>query len=251
PKLRGMSGLVLPAGQVQPFAAVGYYSDGTSKNLETLVSWHSDAMDVAMITTPGHLTAQSAGYATISAHKKGVTSNALKVTVVENAIIAVQVTPSPIQIAKEQVQQLTAMATFTDNTMMEVTDTVTWDVEDPTVATVSASGMLSSLTPGQTRLSASIDGIVSSSVNVTVTDAQVMAITVTPPSVNLAKGLTQPLTVTATFDDFTVLDVTQNVVWDVEDNTILSIDEPGILYAKQVGSTTLSASKNGITSNTV
>ncbi|MFM5840920.1 Ig-like domain-containing protein, partial [Aeromonas rivipollensis] len=79
-----------------------------------------------------------------------------------------QVTPSPVNVAKGQTQQLTATATFSDATSSDVSNSVTWTPIDTATATVLSTGLLSAVEVGNTTLTATKDGVTSNTVNVNV-----------------------------------------------------------------------------------
>ncbi|HBC3511166.1 TPA: Ig-like domain-containing protein, partial [Vibrio parahaemolyticus] len=66
-----------------------------------------------------------------------------------------------------------------------------------------------------------------------------------------AKGQTQQLTATATFSDATSSDVSNSVTWTPIDMATATVSSAGLLSAVEVGNTTLTATKDGVTSNTV
>ncbi|MHA2710204.1 Ig-like domain-containing protein, partial [Vibrio owensii] len=161
-----------------------------------------------------------------------------------------QVTPSPVNVAKGQTQQLTATATFSDATSSDVSNSVTWTIDTAT-ATVSSAGLLSAVEVGNTTLTATKDGVTSNTVDVNVSAAVITSIQVTPSPVNVAKGQTQQLTATATFSDATSSDISSSVTWVPIDTATATVDPSGLLSGVEVGNTTLTASKDGITSNEV
>ncbi|NOH78003.1 hypothetical protein F0247_23720, partial [Vibrio crassostreae] len=98
---RGVSQLTLAAGNKQPFEAVGHYSDGSSRTLTDLnvSDWHTSNPDVGYFDEPGVFTAVEVGSTTLTATKDGITSNTVDVNVSAAIITAIQVTPSPVNIA--------------------------------------------------------------------------------------------------------------------------------------------------------
>ncbi|MEZ8241990.1 DUF1566 domain-containing protein, partial [Vibrio splendidus] len=80
----------------------------------------------------------------------------------------IQVTPSPVNIAKGQTDQLIAIATFSDATSSDISSSVTWAPVDTATATVSSTGLLSAVETGGTTLTATKDGIPSNTVEVNV-----------------------------------------------------------------------------------
>ncbi|WP_326032281.1 Ig-like domain-containing protein [Vibrio cholerae] len=245
--------MTLAVGNKQPFEAVGHYSDGSSRTLTdlTVSDWHTSDPDAGRFDEPGVFTATNVGSTTITAINDGITSNEVIVTVTDAFITSIQVTPSPVNVAKGQTQQLTATATFSDMTSSDVSNSVTWTSMDTATATVSSAGLLSAVEVGYTTLTATKDGITSNEVIVTVTDAVITAIQVTPSPVNLAKGQTQQLTATATFSGMTSFDISNSVTWGDFDTATATVSSAGLLSAVEVGNTTLTATKDGVTSNTV
>ncbi|MEG7567833.1 Ig-like domain-containing protein, partial [Vibrio cholerae] len=108
------------------------------------------------------------------------TSNTVNVNVSAAVITAIQVTPSPVNVAKGQTQQLTATATFSDMTSSDISGSVTWTPVDTATATVTSTGLLSAVEVGSTTLTAAKDGVTSNTVNVNVSAAVITAIQVTP-----------------------------------------------------------------------
>jgi hypothetical protein len=120
------------------------------------------------VTPAGLLSGVRAGTTTLTATKDNITSNTVNITVSAAAITAIQVTPSPLNVVEGQTQQLTATATYDNNTSSNVTSSVTWTTADTNTATVTSAGLLSGVRAGTTTLTATKDNITSNEVNVTV-----------------------------------------------------------------------------------
>ncbi|EOV0110562.1 Ig-like domain-containing protein, partial [Vibrio parahaemolyticus] len=170
---RGVSGLTLAVGNKQPFEAVGHYSDGSSRTLTdlTVSDWHTSNSDAGRFDVPGVFTATNVGNTTLTATKDGVTSNAVDVNVSAAVITSIQVTPSPVNVAKGQTQQLVADATYSDGSSSAVTNSVTWTPDNTATATVSSAGLLTGVDVGNTTLTATKDGVTSNTVDVNVSAA--------------------------------------------------------------------------------
>ncbi|MCW8345123.1 hypothetical protein MD535_03650, partial [Vibrio sp. ZSDZ65] len=113
PTTRGVSELTLAAGNKQYFEAVGYYSDGSSHTLTDLSvsDWFTSDQNVGYFDTRGILTGGDIpGPVTVYVFKDGITSNTVTVNVSAAVITDITVTPSLVNIAKGQTQQLVAMA---------------------------------------------------------------------------------------------------------------------------------------------
>ena len=79
-----------------------------------------------------------------------------------------EVTPEAAYVLPNRDEQLTAIANFSDGTSSDVTNSVTWIAGDTNIATVTVGGLLDGVQPGATTVMATIDDIVSNTVNVTV-----------------------------------------------------------------------------------
>ena len=248
---RGSSSLILARGNTQPFIATGHYDDGSVKDLTSETSWHSSDSRIATMSSPAALTARDAGTTTVTASHDGITSNAVQVTVTDATLTAIQVTPPSVSLAKGQTRQLTATATYSDHTTADISGNVTWLPTDITTATVSSTGLLTGRVAGTTEVSASKDGITSNAVQITVTDATLTAIQITPPSVSVGKGQTQQLTATATYSDNTTADISSSVAWLSDDTATATITATGLLTGVEQGSAEVTASLDGVTGNAV
>ncbi|WP_324018620.1 Ig-like domain-containing protein [Aeromonas caviae] len=247
---RGSSSLMLAKGNTQPFIATGHYGDGSVKDLTSETSWHSSDDRIATLSASGALTARDAGTTTVTASHDGIISNTIQITVTDAVLTAIQVTPPSVSVGKGHPQQLTATATYSDNTTADVTGNVAWLPADITTVTVSTTGLLIGRIAGSTEVTASLDGVTSNAVLVTVTDAVLTAIQVTPPSVSVGKGQTRQLTATATYSDNTTANVTGSVAW-LSDDTAAATVISGLLTGVEQGTAEVTASLDGVTSNTV
>ncbi|EGR5448600.1 hypothetical protein COR24_19205, partial [Vibrio cholerae] len=69
--------------------------------------------------------------------------------------------------------------------------------------------------------------------------------------VGVVKGQTQQLVAKAMYSDGTSAPVTNSVTWTPVDTNTATVSPSGLLSGVEVGSTTLTATKDGVTSNTV
>ncbi|WP_323882940.1 Ig-like domain-containing protein, partial [Aeromonas caviae] len=123
---RGSSSLILAKGNNQPFIATGHYGDGSVKDLTSETSWHSSDDRIATLSASGALTARDAGTTTVTASHDGIISNTIQITVTDAVLTTIQVTPPSVSVGKGQTRQLTATATYSDNTTANVTGSVAW-----------------------------------------------------------------------------------------------------------------------------
>jgi hypothetical protein len=84
-----------------------------------------------------------------------------------------------------------------------------------------------------------------------VISAPLQSITVTPSHPTLAAGQTQQFTATGTFSNNTTQNLTSQVTWASATTMVASITTGGLASARVVGTTTISATFNGISGSTV
>ena len=76
--------LILAYQKTQQFVATGSYSDGSKKDITTLVTWTSSASNIASITSAGLTTGIAVGTTLITASMPGFISNRVTVNVTAN-----------------------------------------------------------------------------------------------------------------------------------------------------------------------
>lgn len=245
------SSVAIAKGQEQQLVATAIYSDATSSNITDSVVWESSDLSVATITPAGILAGEDIGTSVLIASKDGMMSNSVNVDVTAAVITSITITPPLVTITKGQKQQLVATAIYSDKTSSDITNSVNWMPLKPAITTVTNNGLLTGQEVGNTIVIAIKDSVVSNSIHVDVTDATITSITITPPSITVPKGQPQQLTATAAYNDHTSSDITDTVSWIPLNPAIATVTPDGKLVGQAVGHTTITASQNGIISNTV
>nr|WP_269456777.1 Ig-like domain-containing protein [Thermanaeromonas toyohensis] len=162
-------------------------------------------------------------------------------------ITSITVTPSPVNLPKGRTQQLTVVANYSDGSSQDVTSSATYSSMNPSVASVSSSGLVTAVNTGSTAITVSY-GSLSTQVPVTVTAAVVDSLTITPSSVTLPKGGTQQLTVTANYSDGSSQDVTGSASYSSSNPSVATVSSSGLISAVEVGSAAITVSYGGKTS---
>ena len=170
----------LTVGSTQQFTATGSYSNGTKSDITALVTWISSNTVTATISQAGLATAELNGTTKITATLSGITSPPVPLTVVVPAVAvsSIAVTPAtPNNVSVGSIQQFIATATYSDNSIMNVTSEVTWTSSNTSVATVSSTGMATGIATGTVNITASMSGIASTPVILTIIAATTSAST--------------------------------------------------------------------------
>jgi trimeric autotransporter adhesin len=240
-------------GRSQAFTATGIFSDNTTTSLTAQATWASATLPVATIDADGTAHAVSAGTSVISATFAGITGSTL-LTVTNAVLERIDIEPSNPTVAKGVSQQFTAIGTFSDASTSDITTTVVWSSSNAQVATISTAGGLALTVGVGTSDVTAASGAINRSTTLTVTNATLVSIEVTPTNATVPRGLTQQYTAQGTFSDGSNLDLTTAVLWSSSSDPTASISNAdlsrGLATATAVGATTISASKDGITGST-
>jgi uncharacterized protein YjdB len=231
-----------PAGQVQ-YMATGTYSDGSTQNLTTAVTWISSNPAVATITQNGLATGQGAGSTTITATQDSVVGTT-ELAVTASKLVSVSVTSpnSSSKLASQTSVQLKATGTFEDGTTQDLTDSATWTSSDATVATVSSTnGVVRGVAPGTATIRAVFGSVPAGTINLTVTNATLATLAVTPPSVSITLGKSQQFTATGLFNDGSTQVLTTFADWSSSNAGVAVVSNFGLATSSGKGTTTIKA----------
>jgi uncharacterized protein YjdB len=243
----------LPKGTSATLTATGTYSDGTSADISTQVNWASASSAIATVgLNTGTVTGVAVGSAAVFASMNGVTSPDARIEVTAATLVSIAITPgSTTTLAKGTTAYLTATGTYSDGPH-DITTQVDWTSDYPSIATVGIhDGSVLGAAGGSATVTASLNGITSSNAaTINVTAATLISISITPASTTtLAKGTTANLTTTGTYSDGPH-DITTQVDWTSDHPSIASVGlHDGSVLGTGVGSATVTASLNGITSS--
>jgi uncharacterized protein YjdB len=166
---------------------------------------------------------------------------------------SISVTPATPSIAKSATRQLTATATYSNGTSQDITASVVWSSNAPTVVTVDASGLATGVNTGKAKIIAT-SGTISGSTLLTVRAATLQSITVRPKIISIITGLTLQLKATGEYSDGTSRNVTSPVIWSSGAPTVVTVNASGLTTGVGVGTakiTATSGTKSGSISLTV
>lgn len=250
----------LASGLTEQFTATGTYTDNSTQNLTTQVTWSSSNTAAATVSnasgSQGLASSAGLGVTSMSA-TLGNISGSGQLTVTAATLASIQVTPGSPSVAKGLTQQLAATGIYTDKSTQNLTTQVTWSSSSTGVATVSnaggSQGLASAVALGGTTITA-ISGGISGSTTLTVTAAALVSIQVTPVNSMLFDGLSEGLTATGTFSDNSTQDVTTQVTWSSADAAVAIVSNAsgsqGLVTAVGMGRVTLCATRGGVSGST-
>lgn len=239
------------------FTATGTFSDGTVADVSSEATWSSSAPAVASLDAASHaVTTLSPGTTTISA-SVGKITGATTLTVTSANLVSIAVTPDTSTIAVGGSIELIATGTYSDNSSVDLTDSVTWSSNSLTVALVSnglgSQGTVTGLESGGATISATL-GAVSGSAAVTVTGATLVSLSINPANPTLPLGSTASLRATGSYSDGSIVDLTASVAWTIDDAKVASVSNadatPGLTSALGLGTTAVHATSGTVTAQT-
>lgn len=155
-------------GLTQQFNAVGRFADGSTRNINNLVTWASSSAHVT-IAAGGLATAATIGTAAISATLNGVVGTSATMAVTAATLVSIVATPPTASIAPTDTQQYTATGHYTDSTTQDLTASATWASDAPSFATIAAGGLATGVADGVANITAQSGLVTSPSVALTVT----------------------------------------------------------------------------------
>src|SRR5512143_3875347 len=243
-------------GTTQQLTATGKYSNGTTSNMTSLVSWTSSNTEVSTVNNAGLAVSGAAGTTTITA-TSGSISGSSTLTITSAKLVSIAVFPTNPSIAKGTAQQFTAMGTYSDSTTQNLTNSVTWASSATNVATISnaagSNGLAVSVTAGTTTITAT-SGSISGSSTLTITPATLVSIEVFPTNPSIAKGTTHQFTATGIYSDSTKQNLTNSVTWASSAMNVATISNAagsnGLAVSVTAGTTTITATSGSISGST-
>lgn len=217
----------IPAGLSQTFTASGRFSDGSRRDLSSQVNWSSSSPMVASLSMDGRAQGLAQGFTTVTAVdptsgiSSGVSSAQLTVRPAEMAMMSVS--PRPVDLVESQTIGLTATATFTDNTVREVSGAVTWS-SNSVAASVDGSGQVAALAVGTATVTAT-DGVtgVSASTVVEVEALRLVRLSIAPSSVAVPLGVRVQFEAEGSFNDGVTRNRSSSVVWSSNAPAVLDV----------------------------
>lgn len=209
--------------------------DATNKAIE----WSSYNPEVATVSTDGVITAHSIGDALLLVMAKDGSNTYANVTV--------HVVPTPTDgITFEELGTTTlkvgeAITLQVKITPEDATDkSVTWSSSDTGIATVDENGRVTAVGVGTVKITAISSGGQKVEITLTVLPTKAQSIALSQSSAEMKVGNT--LQLTATILPSTTTD--KSVSWSSSDNSVVAVDENGVVTALAIGDAIITATAN-------
>ncbi len=208
------------------------------------VTWTSGAAGVATVDGSGLVTGRAAGFAAITATCEGKSGSAA-VTVAAPppaAVASVSVSPASASVSVGQTVQLAATPKDANGNPL-TGRTVTWSSGNSGVATVSASGIVTGVSPGAATITAASEGK-SGTAAVTVSSVPVASVAVSPTSASVSVGQTVQLAATPKDANGNPL-TGRTVTWSSGNTAVATVSASGLVTGVSAGAATITAASEG------
>ena len=206
------------------------------------IAWATSNPDVAAVSADGLVTGVAAGSANIAATCEGMSDTAV-ITVETVPVASVTVSPASATLVEGESTQFDA--SVRDEGGQTLADrVVAWATSDPTIATVSATGLVTGVAAGTARISATSEGK-SDTATVTVNPVPVASVSVSPASASVLVGATTQLTATVRDGAGTTL-TGRTVTWATSAAAVATVSSAGLVTGVAAGTATITATSEGV-----
>ena len=218
-----------PEATVQ-LTATGTYSDMTTRDVTSLVTWSSDMTGVAMIDASGLVTGVAEGMAQVTATSGSITASEI-VAVTNGGVVSVDIVASHSSLAKGETTQLTAIVTNKDGSHPAAMPQ--WSTSDPSVG-IDHTGYVTAVAIGASQITATQGGVTSAPTTITVTAAELTSLAIGPTNPHVALGFTAQLTADGVYTDGTHVDPA-TVTWTSDQTAVATIATDGVVTPVTTG----------------
>lgn len=233
----------IPLGRTATLSATCGYTDGTSVSCTGSVAWGYSSGGVVTVGSTGTVTTNQIGSTTVTATVGGVKSNGIALTVDSAALTGVTLswvkgTTAPLPLGTSST--LLATCAYSDKTVDDCTGQATWGYSQSGIVTVGSSGVVTTTAVGSTSVTATISGVASNPISVTVSDAALSSIALKPNYVGVATGSKHTFTATCTYTNGVGNCPALN--WASSNVSYATVDASGVATGMAEGNATITAS---------
>jgi len=239
--------VTLQENQVQDFLAVGLTATGDTADIS--VTWSATVGTVDTSTSGkrhyGHYHNGGCGPSKLVArsHPGDFTDTAtITVACPPAPVASVSLTPAAASVLTGQTVQLTATPKDANGNPLGGR-VVTWSSDNTTIATVSASGLVTANAVGSATITATSEGQSGASA-ITVSTVPVASLAVSPATASLSVGQTALLTATPKDANGNPL-TGRAVTWSTDNGSVATVSGTGLVTAAGAGSATITATSEG------
>ncbi len=212
------------------------------------VVWSSSATNVATVSAAGVISAVAPGPATIAVTVDGVGPATIPLSVTAVPVASVSVTATDSSVTPGTVVQGTVVARDgAGNALALAGRNVIWSSSVAGVATVSASGLITAVSPGSTTIGVTVDGVGPATFTLSVAPTPVASVSATAPDSSLTTGTVVQGTVVARDGAGNSLPLAgRTVVWSSSATNVATVSAAGVISAVAPGPATIAVTVDGV-----
>jgi len=148
--------------------------------------------------------------------------------------------------------QLSLIGTFSDGTtQVDLTASARWQTSSYADAVIDRQGIATGVAAGSVTVTGGVNSLGSASTTLTVTNASIQSIAVTPSNPTIALGSSQQFAASGSFSDGSTQDITNVVKWTSSSPTVAVVNQSGSAASASHGTTNINAALSGITGSTL
>jgi trimeric autotransporter adhesin len=240
---------ILPLGATVQATATAVLQSGAQQDATASATWNTTDTRVAQVSndagSQGAVLALATGEVDVDA-TLGANSGSAHLVVTDAQLVSLLVTVDRPVVAARTDVACTAMGFFTDGTHADLSSLASWTSNQPGVVSVSNSpgdvGALVALSSGTAQIGASYQQL-NGSTSITVTDATLSALSISPLLPWVSSSTNAALQATGLFSDGTAQPMTGNVQWTVDDPSLAFFlpTVPGEVQGFSAGTTVVEA----------
>jgi hypothetical protein len=188
---------------------------------------------------------------TVSATLNGITGTTA-ITITSMTIQSLTVNPIAPTIAVGTTQQFALLGLFSDGvTTVDLTASARWQTSNYQDAVINRQGIATGVKTGTVTISGSINGQTPATATLTVSNATIQSITVTPALPTIALGSVQQFAAIGLFSDGSTEDITSVATWTSSTPTVAVVNQNGVASSAIHGQTNIAAQFKGVTGSTL
>ena len=224
--------------------ATGIFTDRTTQDLSSMVTWASTPTSVLTISATGLATANSPGAATVTASQGSITgSDALAVAL--PTLLSITLSPQSIVLTPAHSTQLKAVGTYSDASTQDLSASVSWGESTSGIVSVNSRGLATGKALGAATVTAS-QGSITGSDALAVALPTLRSITLSPQSLVLTPAHSTQLKAVGTYSDASTQDLSGMVTWGASPSGIVALNSSGLATAKALGGAAITAVLNAV-----
>lgn len=249
----------IPSGVVVQYSATAIYSNGTTTDVTSSAIWSSsDASIVYSVSGQlnGEMKTGVPGSVTISASYNSHEGSTV-MSVSAATLVSIEINPVTPSIPNGITESFSATGHYSDNSTVDLTQTVTWASSDNLIVSMSNTagtrGIATSHATGSVLVSATL-GAVTSNTSLTVSTATLSSIAVTPAHSTIPLGTSTQLQAIGYYTDGTTQDISASVDWSSSDSFIADVSDvletKGMTTGSHIGTAMIVATLGSVSGDT-